>query len=159
MTSSIMFKDTFTNSSALSSSSLWTHVFSDETIDDYDDCIRAAGWEYRNYEEKNPVVLFAHRSDLPPVGTADHLQIHNHVLMGRITLAPKGTSEEIEMLRALQDAGILRGVSVGFRPIESRPRAGSTKGGVEYLKQRLMEVSLCAIPESFSGRGRQEPWH
>jgi phage head maturation protease len=37
-------------------------------------------------------------------------------------------------------------VSVGFFPTESKLRTDSKKGGIHYLKQTLIEVSLVSIP-------------
>jgi hypothetical protein len=38
---------------------------------------------------------------------------------------------------------VVKGISVGFRPVESKPLGNS---GTHYLKQKLVEASLCAVP-------------
>jgi hypothetical protein len=144
----VIRKDVFSDTSALVSP--WTHILSDETIDAYDDVIRQAGWEFGAHDA-NPVVLLAHNSQEPPIGRLTGREVRDRKLCGRIELALRGTSQFIDELRALMglDGGgpnILRGVSVGFFPLEARPRAGSTKGGTEFLRQRLAEVSICSIP-------------
>jgi hypothetical protein len=147
----VIRKDTFSDTSALVHP--FTHVLSDESVDAYDDLIRQLGWELRPYQN-NPIVLLAHNSQEPPIGTIPRLEVRDKKLLGRIEMAPRGTSERIDELRKLMglDGGtcILRGVSVGFFPIESRPRAGSTKGGREFLRQRLCEVSVCSVPANSS---------
>ena len=49
----------------------------------------------------------------------------------------------MDELRALLAAKVVRGISVGFKPIESKPRSN---GGTHYLKQVLVEASLVAVP-------------
>lgn len=148
----VVHKDVFSDTSALVSP--FTHILSDELVDGYDDIIRQDGWDFSTHDA-NPVVLLAHNTQEPPVGRLTRREVRNKKLYGHIEMAPRGTSQRIDELRALMgiDGGgpnILRAVSVGFFPIESRPRAGSTKGGVEYLRQRLCEVSLCSVPANSS---------
>ena len=68
-------------------------------------------------------------------------------LLAKLNLAARGTSARIDELIGLVEQGILRAVSVGFRPQESQPidkeRPG---GGRRYLKQELLECSLVAVP-------------
>jgi hypothetical protein len=60
-------------------------------------------------------------------------------------LAPYGTSARIDEIRKLIEAGILRAVSVGFRPLETRPRSESQFGSF-YTKAELVETSLVSVP-------------
>jgi len=117
-------------------------ILSDFTRDRYGDSIVAAGWDLRNFS-KNPIALFGHRSDFI-VGRWLQLRVDGGALIGRLQLAPAGTSDRIDEVRKLVDAEILCAVSVGFRPIESHPRSDGP--GEIYTKQELVEVSLCAVP-------------
>ena len=49
------------------------------------------------------------------------VRIEDSELRGRLELAPEGTSPRIDEIRRLVDAGILRAVSVGFRPLKHEP--------------------------------------
>ena len=118
-------------------------VLSDATPDRYGDVIDANGWVLDNFK-KNPIALFNHRSDFP-IGRWENLAIKDGALRGHLHMAPKGTSDRIDELRALIDAGILRAVSVGFMPIESKARS-RTEMGELYLKQELVETSLVSVP-------------
>jgi HK97 family phage prohead protease len=118
-------------------------TLSDETPDRYNDVISATGWDLRNFE-KNPVALFQHQSSFP-IGVWTDIQVKDGALRGRLQMAPKGTSDRIDEIRALIAAGILRATSVGFRPIESKPRSNSGPGE-HYTKVELMECSIVSVP-------------
>jgi HK97 family phage prohead protease len=118
-------------------------VLSDETPDRMDDVIMSDGWDLSNFK-RNPIALFGHRSDFP-IGKWNNLRVVDKQLRGDLELAPQGTSQRIDEIRGLVDAGILRAVSVGFRPIESKPREKSGLG-VFWTKAELVETSLVAVP-------------
>ncbi|MGZ6316309.1 MAG: HK97 family phage prohead protease [Anaerolineales bacterium] len=116
---------------------------SDATPDRYGDVISADGWDLRNFS-KNPICLWNHHSDIP-IGTWENIRVQDGALRGHLKMAPAGTSPKIDELRALIEANILRAVSVGFVPLESKPRPNSNRGEL-YLKQELIECSLTSTP-------------
>ncbi len=109
-------------------------VLSDETVDRYGDIILADGWDLRNFK-KNPIALFGHSSGFP-IGTWADLRIDGKRLVGRLVLAAKGTSQRIDELISLVEQGILRAVSVGFRPIDSDPSIRSSPGARSATRSR-----------------------
>jgi HK97 family phage prohead protease len=119
------------------------YVLSDETPDRMDDVIMSDGWVLDNFK-KNPIALFGHSSTFP-IGKWSNLRVEDKQLKGKLELAPKGTSARIDEIRSLVDADVLRAVSVGFRPLESRPREES-KWGSFFTKSELVETSLVAVP-------------
>lgn len=120
-------------------------VLSDETVDRYGDIIEAAGWDLRNFK-KNPIALFGHSSGFP-IGTWSNVRVEGKRLVATLQLAAKGTSARIDELIALVEQGILRAVSVGFRPLESEPiDAKDPWGGQRYTKSELLETSLVSVP-------------
>ena len=118
-------------------------MLSDETPDRMDDVILSDGWQLDNFK-KNPIALFGHRSDFP-IGKWKDLRVVDKQLRGQLELAPKGTSDRIDEIRKLVEADILRAVSVGFRPLESRPREESDWGSF-FTKCELVETSLVSVP-------------
>jgi HK97 family phage major capsid protein/HK97 family phage prohead protease len=120
-----------------------TFVLSDATPDRYGDIILADGWELNNFN-KNPIALFGHRSDFP-VGKWKNVRVSGTALLGDLELAPKGTSDRIDEIRKLIEADILRAVSVGFRPLESKPISNNSNGEI-YTKQELVECSVVSVP-------------
>ena len=118
-------------------------VLSDETPDRMGDVIMADAWDIANFQ-KNPIALFGHNSGFP-IGKWKNLRVIDKQLRGFLEMAPAGTSERIDEIRKLIDADILRAVSVGFRPKESRPRPESDYG-VFFTKAELIETSLVSVP-------------
>jgi HK97 family phage prohead protease len=121
-------------------------ILSDETPDRMNDVISAEGWDITNFK-RNPIALWNH-SAMHPIGRWTNIRVDGGALRGHLELAPKGASSRIDEIRALIDAGILQAVSVGFRPLESKPRksADGTVGGEIYLRQELIETSLVSVP-------------
>lgn len=120
-------------------------ILSDESIDRMGDVIMSDGWQLEAFNA-NPICLFNH-SPMHPVGKWNGLHIEKGALRGKLELAPEGTSPRIDEIRKLVDAGILRAVSVGFRPTEVKQR--SEKGiavGYIYTKSELVETSLVSVP-------------
>ncbi|MGY8661780.1 phage major capsid protein [Bradyrhizobium sp. UFLA05-109] len=118
-------------------------VLSDETPDRMDDVILSDGWDLKNFK-RNPIALFNHKSDFP-IGKWSNLRVENKQLRGELEMAPFGTSERIDEIRKLIDAGILRAVSVGFKPLETKQREGSDWGQT-FVRIELVETSLVAVP-------------
>lgn len=118
-----------------------TFVLSDDTVDRYGDVIEAAGWDLRWFQRNN-IALFGHDSNFP-IGTWEDVRVEGNKLMGKLKLAAEGTSDRIDELRRLVQQGILKAVSVGFKPVESEP---IQRGGVRYKKQELLETSLVSVP-------------
>jgi len=118
-------------------------VLSDATPDRYGDVIQAEGWDLDNFK-KNPIALFNHNSDFP-IGRWEKLSVKSGALRGHLRMAPAGTSPRIDEIRKLIDAGILKAVSVGFRPIESKPRSKSAPGE-NFVRSELVETSLVSVP-------------
>jgi HK97 family phage prohead protease/HK97 family phage major capsid protein len=118
-------------------------VLSDETPDRMDDVIMSDGWDLTAFK-RNPIALFSHSSSFP-IGKWSNLRVENKQLRGHLELAPEGTSPRIDEIRKLVEADILRAVSVGFRPLESKPRK-ETDFGSFFTKSELVEVSLVSVP-------------
>ena len=120
-------------------------VLSDETPDRMGDIITATGWDLENFT-KNPISLFNHNANFP-IGRWHNLRVEGTALRGHLIMAPKGTSDRIDEIRKLIDAGILKAVSVGFRDIESEPLdKKNIFGGIRFIKQELVETSLVSVP-------------
>jgi HK97 family phage prohead protease len=121
-------------------------VMSDGTLDAYGDvleCSHPGNWELGRWR-KNPIALLNHASEIV-IGRYSNTRVENGALRGVLHLAPKGTSPRLDEVRALIDAKILVGVSVGFRPLEFTPIPGSN-GGRHYTRMELLECSVVSVP-------------
>jgi len=120
-------------------------VLSDATVDRYGDVVEPDGWDLKNFK-KNPIALFSHNGSFP-IGRWSDLRVEAGKLIGRLNLAKRGTSYRLDELIGLVEQGILRAVSVGFRPLKSEPLdAEKPYGPQRYLRQELLETSLVSVP-------------
>jgi HK97 family phage prohead protease/HK97 family phage major capsid protein len=120
-------------------------VLSDESIDRMGDVIMSDGWRLDSFL-KNPIALFNHTANFP-IGKWRNLRVQDKALVGDLVLAPKGTSARIDEIIKLVEAGILKAVSVGFKPIKHEPLDEKDPwGGARFLEQELVETSLVAVP-------------
>jgi hypothetical protein len=110
-----------------------------DVVGDFKDFV-SGGWIIKNYM-KNPIALFNSNADFP-IGTIEGVRWKDGQLLGRLSLAPEGTSARHDEIRKLIQCRVLKGIACGFRPIESVPLKS---GGRHFLKQELVEVSVCAF--------------
>jgi HK97 family phage prohead protease len=119
-----------------------TFCASDGVTDRAADTINPAGWDLTNYL-KNPVILWAHDDCDLPVGKAVNVYMQD----GKLFVEVKFTSaEEYDFgarVETLVRGGFLNAVSVRFAPSEYQ---WNGLGGIDYLKQELLEVSVVPIP-------------
>lgn len=118
-------------------------ILSDATPDRMGDVIETSGWELENFK-KNPIALFNHNSNFP-IGRWSNPRAGDDGLRSHLQLAPEGTSQRIDEIRRLVDAGILRAVSVGFLPRKSEPLT-KDGDGLRFTRSELVECSLVSIP-------------
>lgn len=133
------------NKTAVSDGGSLEFVLSDATVDRYGDIVEARGWDLRNFK-RNPIALFGHSASFP-IGTWSNVRVESGKLLARLNLAARGTSQRLDELIGLVEQGILRAVSVGFRPVEWEPiDKDKPYGGQRYTKQELLETSLVSVP-------------
>lgn len=125
-------------------------VASDETPDRYGDIIRVEGWDLSNYK-KNPVLLFAHDSREPPIGTAQITKdVKNKRLMAKAQFLAEGVYDFADTIWRIVQAGALRAASVGFLPTAEpnyiRDEQNDRIIGFEYTAQELLELSIVPVP-------------
>lgn len=118
------------------------YVLSDNTKDRYGDVIDAKGWDLKNFN-LNPIALFNHDKDFV-IGKWSNVRIEGNRLIGQLNLAEENTSDRIGELVRLVRQGVLRAVSVGFKPIEVERKPGAD--GLVFIKQELLETSLVSVP-------------
>lgn len=120
-------------------------VLSDATVDRYGDIIDPSGWDLKNFK-RNPIALFGHNASFP-IGTWEDIRVDSGKLVARLKLAAKGTSARIDELIGLVEQGVLRAVSVGFKPIKAEPVDREKPYGAQrYLRSELLETSLVSVP-------------
>lgn len=125
-----------------------TFVFSDDSVDLYGDTIDAKGWSW-DESGAGTVVLFGHDSSSVDnvIGRAHNIRIEGRRLLGDIHFATADVNPVAERVYRLVKAGIINSVSVGFKPIDySLTKDKSRPGGVDFRKQKLLEISIAPVP-------------
>jgi len=125
------------------------HLISTERPDRDGDIIDAEGWDFGEFQ-KNPVVLFAHRADIPPIGRATELRKTPRGIEAKTQFPPYGVCEFADKIFELNRLGYLRSWSVGFIPKRWEPRrddAGRIRGNI-YREQVLVEYSSVPVPSN-----------
>lgn len=94
----------------------------------------------------SPLMLWSHQTDRP-IGRWDTLSEDSRGLLveGQINLATTAGREAFAHLQA----GDLNGLSIGFRPIASKPRPD---GVLELSEVDLVEISVVTLPANASAR-------
>lgn len=134
---------------------------STESSDRTGDVIRVAGWDLANFE-KNPVFLFSHRSEDPPIG-----KILRSVkeggkspsLVQTAQFATKDVYPFADTIFKMYKGGFMNAVSVGFmpklyQPIIAPDEDGGKFLGYEFLEQELFELSAVPVPANPEALGR-----
>lgn len=131
-------------------------VGSDESIDRDNDVIEVAGWKLDDYL-KNPVFLWAHDYDEPPIGKAVNVTI-DAVAKKLLFDVKFPTAEEYpfaDTIYKLYKGGYLSATSVGFRGIKSKTRDDELvlempewQRGKRYMEQELLELSAVPVPSN-----------
>lgn len=95
-----------------------------------------------------PVVLLWQHSHKDPIGSVTSIKATSRgvEVVARIAV---GATDEIDRVYRLVKAGVVRGLSVGFRPLE-QPEV--TKTGLLYRSWELLELSVVSVPAN-SGAG------
>jgi|HubBroStandDraft_3_1064219.scaffolds.fasta_scaffold00005_45 hypothetical protein len=127
------------------------------TVDRDQDMIDPAGWQLDHYR-KNPIVLWAHKHDMLPIGKAVDTAAIDGRLVSAVRFLPAagyGTAGEFaDSVYRLAKDGYLAATSVGFRPLAWDFSADVERGaedwfpGIDYHEQELVEFSIVGVPSN-----------
>ncbi len=114
-------------------------VASSEGKDRMGDVIRADGWKLKNFK-KNPVLMFAHKYDQPPVGLAKNIRVEAKKLIFEPVF--HGITQLSKEVRQMYESvpPIMRAFSVGFMALEVDEEKH------EIIQQELLEISAVPVP-------------
>jgi hypothetical protein len=146
MSSNVVFKSLTDERPVMIAQRKAAHILSTSAEDRDGDTINPDGWMLDDYR-KNPVVLWAHDLKSLPIGRGENVAVSKGALRGTTVFPEAGVYPLADQVAGLVAGGFLRGVSVGFTPVEATPRGGRSKG-VAFRKQMLYEYSLLPIPSN-----------
>jgi len=121
-------------------------VISTDIVDRMGDTIAVDGWKFADYR-KNPVVLWAHDSDMLPIGKASNVRVEDGKLKARTEFMPREMSPFADSVYRAIKGGFLNAVSVGFSPIKyAFSEEDDRSFGIDFTEQELLEFSVVPIP-------------
>jgi len=120
-------------------------IASTPVVDRQNDRVMPLGLDLSNYR-RNPVVMWAHdyRSPFAVVGRAEDLQLTaTDFRIKPQWRKPVNDQDPMNIIQALIDEGLVRAMSIGFRPLEETP---NDYGGYDFTRAEILEVSVVPIP-------------
>jgi HK97 family phage prohead protease len=100
---------------------------------------------------KNPLPLLHHHKSDKPIGTVtfDKPTADGITFKAKIphVAEPPSLKDRVDTAWAEVKAGLVRGVSIGFRPLE---HAMLKDGGVRFIETEVLELSLVSVPANAS---------
>lgn len=124
-----------------------TFVITTGAVDRDNDTIAVDGWDTRHWL-KNPVVLFGHRSDLPPVAKGISMVKSAGALRSTVEFPPEGVYDLADTVYAMVKGGFLKATSVGFRAKRGKYAWNEERGGIDFEEQELLEFSIVPVPSN-----------
>lgn len=125
-----------------------TFQISDESKDRYGDIITASGWDFAQFK-LNPIVLWGHQSRELPIGRVDKLWQEGTKSLAEVRFATADENPFADSVYKMVKAGFVNASSVGFRPtapIEWIKEDGKETGGMRFVGQELLELSVVTVP-------------
>lgn len=114
-------------------------IASTPSTDRYEDVVEPGGAQY-----KLPLpFLWQHRHS-EPIGWVEDVKTSADGIRVRVRMAAAGVTEEIDKAWSLIKAGLVRGLSIGFSPIESAHINGTY--GYHFTKWDWLELSAVTVP-------------
>lgn len=125
-------------------------VMTSEREDRYGDVVRQGGGDLTDFL-RNPVGLAYHNHSAPIGWWSDVKMVGgaNKRHEGVLTLHPDGTTEAVDEIDRLLQAGAIRACSIGFIPKDYewiKDADGKMTWGIDFLAWEMLECSVCSIP-------------
>lgn len=117
----------------------FTAIASTATEDRHGEIVSVEGWDLKAFK-KNPVLLWAHDHNEPAIGTASKVWIDGAGKSAKLMIKGKlhDYTEKAKAIKQMVEDGIIKTMSVGFRPIDMEENV--------FQKQELLEVSFVNVP-------------
>lgn len=115
-------------------------IASTNAVDRHGEVIDNNGWELKAYK-KNPVILWGHDHNEPAIGISKRTWVDGVGKKAKLMIQPvlHDVTEKARAVKTLVEMGVIKTLSVGFKPLES-------PDGVTFTKNELLEVSMVNVP-------------
>jgi HK97 family phage prohead protease len=122
------------------------YIFSDASVGRDMHTIAPDAWRTSNFLN-NPVFLWAHQSDEPPIGRVEELGDEAGRLVGLVRYAERDAYPFADTIYELTKRGFLNATSTGWIPLEwTAANDRSRPGGLDFRKVELLEISQVPVP-------------
>jgi hypothetical protein len=131
-----------------------TYTMSTDVVDRPGDRIDQTGWDLSEFRS-NPVMLFGHDANSPPVGKALGAAVVAGALRGTFKFTPESVYAFGATVGRLVKGGFLSAGSVGFMPVDVRVAEdrinpddawSRLQPPLDFVKSKLLEFSAVPIP-------------
>lgn len=115
-------------------------VASTNSVDRHGEVVDNNGWELKAFK-KNPVILWGHDHNEPAIGVSKKTWVEGTGKKAKLMIQPllHDVTERARAVKELVNMGVIKTLSVGFKPLES-------PDGVTFTKNELLEVSMVNVP-------------
>jgi HK97 family phage prohead protease len=115
-------------------------IASSNAVDRHGEVVDNNGWDLKAFK-KNPVILWGHDHNEPAIGVSKKTWVEGTGKKAKLMIQPvlHDVTEKARAVKALVDLGVIRTLSVGFKPLES-------PDGITFTKNELLEVSMVNVP-------------
>lgn len=115
-------------------------VASTNAMDRHGEIVDNNGWDLKAFK-KNPVILWGHDHTEPAIGISKKTWVEGVGKKARLMIQPvfHDVTERAKAIKTLVEMGVIKNLSVGFKPIES-------PDGITFTKNELLEVSMVNVP-------------
>ena len=118
-----------------------------DRVDLSNDCVKQDRIDCSDFNNRNPVVLPSHKADALPIAISTAPWLSGTSTLAIAKFPQPGVSADSDQFRAAILAGLVKGISIGFIPIEWRFTKDPTRPmGVDFLSIKLLEWSFVSIP-------------
>ena len=122
------------------------YVFSDPSVARDNHIIKAGAWELTNFL-RNPVFLWAHDQDSPPIGRVTEIAERGSQLVGAVEYLDRDISPFADAIYQMTRGGFLNATSVSWLPVEWKYSGDRSRpGGVDFSRVELLEISQVPVP-------------
>lgn len=121
-------------------------VASTEALDSHGTIIEQ-NWELDRFRA-NPVILYAHQSRELPIGQATRIEVKDGKLEVTIKFATEKANPKAEHVWQSVNERTLRGVSVGFWPLDYAWEKRDGREILVFKRQELFEISVTPVPSN-----------
>lgn len=118
----------------------FTAIASTNSVDRHGEVVDNNGWDLKAFK-KNPVILWGHDHNEPAIGVSKKTWVEGTGKKAQLMIQPllHDVTEKARAIKQLVEMGVIKTLSVGFKPLES-------PDGVTFTKNELLEVSMVNVP-------------